>query len=620
MKKKEQKKGKPSSSSSSEKYLGDFQIPIAAFDDVSRIFKEFGTQSFKNLSEGQKSERINRLLLDLIQQAKTPCFLLPAVIDYIDRVNRLKLFESYAFLHFELWLNQFSGLTEEENLFIRGKITGKWVPRDAYQVLFPIGMGKAYSGSHVVTGHSSPDLDTTVASFWGWMDAFSARVAKRLHLWNVPGGPPESQTEIQLLFNQIFGQSVFQYLTKTRTTLGLSGIDLMTQQGMERRGPQDSLLSIDHQRSQNAIVLVDEQGYYLGDWRSFDVEGVREVISLLNGCLRWFQAHLHAKLISLFSKEKVSVKDLPVFFNPLFLIQIRECEPAIEFSDTQRKYLDNYLKKVLGVKKGIASTFEEFAKGMKGISLFEFKEFIDLLDALPKSAVFDKSGFLIENRPRLFLVIEKIIMGLEKAIQSIRAFVERLDIALKIKTDVFERLPHSISARAEVEEIRSKMNDYAYLTVTASDEKGNLIPLGIIHASDVHKNTLGTVTLRDFCNREETKIPSYFEVISVIDHHKSHLQTTSAPMVLISDSQSSNVLCAELSFQINDAFSIGNMTVHQIEEQLKHLHKDFSSNENKRIFQRLLQRLLVSQTQGSFFVDPMSRVCRISAFSLRHLR
>src|SRR4029078_7608167 len=159
-----------------KKTLGDFEVPKIKFDNLTPIFKEFSTQNFKKLSETQKSERVNRALLDLITMAHVPCFLLPAVLEYIDKVNALEIFETYAFLHFELWLNQSSGLGPEENLLIRGKITGKWVPREAYQLLFPIGMDKTYSGSHFVTAHGSPDLDTTVASFWGWVDAFSARV------------------------------------------------------------------------------------------------------------------------------------------------------------------------------------------------------------------------------------------------------------------------------------------------------------------------------------------------------------------------------------------------------------------------------------------------------------
>jgi hypothetical protein len=149
------------------------------------------------------------------------------------------------------------------------------------------------------------------------------------------------------------------------------------------------------------------------------------------------------------------------------------------------------------------------------------------------------------------------------------------------------------------------MDNYTYLTVTMTDEGGKLLPLGIIHASDVHKNTLGTVTMRDFCNRDETKVPSYFEVISVIDHHKSHLQTSSAPMVLISDAQSSNVLCAELAFKINDSFSTGGMSHSEIEQQLKYTSKELSGSSSKRVLLRVLQRLLASEARGHFFVDPM---------------
>ncbi len=90
---------------------------------------------------------------------------------------------------------------------------------DEYQIFFPIGMGKIYPDTHYVTAHGSPDLDTTVASFWGWVDAFAARVAEGLHIWNVPGGPPLSQIEIGLLFHQIFGEKSLIIWSKHRTTL-----------------------------------------------------------------------------------------------------------------------------------------------------------------------------------------------------------------------------------------------------------------------------------------------------------------------------------------------------------------------------------------------------------------
>lgn len=586
------------------KYLGDYAISTQKFENLSNCLREFKSNAFHRLNDKVRNEKINRALYDLIEKTQTPCFLLPAVIDYIEQINLLKVLDSYAFFHFELWLNQFSHLTEQQNEEIRAKISGKGIPRDEYQILFPIGMGKIYPGSHFVTAHGSPDLDTTVASFWGWVDAFAARVAEGLHLWNVPGGVPTSQIEVGLLFNQIFGEGIFNALAKTRTSLSMSGMELMTQKGLVRKQTNESTLMIDHERMQNAIVLVDDEGYYLGDWRNFDVEGVRQVIMQLNNCLRWFENHFHVKLISLFAKEKLSLKDIPSFVNAVFLAKLVDCQPAKEFSEKQRKHIQDYLTKVLKVKKGLDCTLEEFAKGMKELSLFDFQEFVDLVESLPKSSLFDKSGLLIENRPRIFNSLEKIIKALDSAIQSVRNFVERLDVALNIKTQVFGYTPQYVSYRADVDEIKSKMGNYPYLSVVSSDKDGKLIPLGIIHAHDLHKNVLGTVSLRDFCNREETKIPSFLEIISVMDHHKSSLQTSSAPLALIADSQSTNVLCAELAFEINDRFGTGGMSKKQIDEQLLKLEKNLASSTNKRLMQRILQKQLVLQEKTHFYIDP----------------
>jgi hypothetical protein len=601
----ERKASKSSKRSRDIKYLGDFTIAPLKFENLSPLFKEFQSKGFHRFNDKQKSERVNHFLYELIEGTQVPCFLLPAVVDYIERVNTLKVLESYAFVHFELWLNQFSHLSEEKNYEVRAKIAGKGIPRDEYQLLFPIGMGKVYPGSHFVTAHGSPDLDTTIASFWGWVDAFAARVSESLHVWNVPGGAPTSQIEIGLLFTQIFGEGIFNSLAKTRTTLALSAIDLMTQKGLVRKQTNESTQMIDHERMQNAIVLVDEQGYYLGDWRNFDVEGVRQVIIMLNNCLRWFENHLHLKLIALFAKKDLSLKDLPSFIDAVFLTQLGDSHPAKEFSDRQRKYVQDYLTKVLGVKKGLGCTLEEFAKAMKDLDLFDFQEFVDLVESMHKSPLFDRSGLLVENRPQIFHYLEKIIKGMDNAIQSVRNFVDRLDVALNIKTQVFGYLPQYVSYRDDVDEIKSKMGSYPYLSVTTTNKDGKLIPLGVVHAHDLHQSLLGTVTLRDFCNREETRIPSYLEVISVIDHHKSNLQTTSAPLVLIADSQSSNVLCAEMAFAINDRFSTGGMSQEQIEKQIAELNKDLSTSKNKRLMKRLLQRQIVSEERKSFFIDPI---------------
>ncbi|MGL5627096.1 MAG: hypothetical protein ACRDDW_06265 [Candidatus Rhabdochlamydia sp.] len=591
-----------------QQYLGDFLASPKKFDQLGAVLRKFRSAEFQKLNDRKKNERINLTLYELIHREKSPCFLLPAVLDYIEEINVLNLLDAYAFFHFELWLNQFSGISIEENYVLRAKIAGKWIPREEYQAFFPIGMGKVYEGSHFVTAHGSPDLDTAIASFWGWVDAFAARVGNGLHIWNVPGGPPSFQVEISVLFDQMLGKKAFIHLAKHRTTLALSGIDLITQNSLTRQLTTESISLFDHEHRPHAIVLVDEQGYYLGDWRHYDVEGVRQVIILLNNCLRWFENDLHVKLVSLFAKKDLSLKDLPEFINAVLMTKIEDCQPAQEFTKGQKKHACAYLYKVLGVKKGLSCTFQEFAEAMKAHGLFEFAQFLELIASLNKSSLFDSSGFLIENRPKIFLSLQKMIKSLDRSIQSIRAFVERLDVALDIKVHVFGYVPQHVNYRAEVEEIRSKMNNYPYLTVTMADSNGKVIPLGVIYASDLHKNILGTVSLRDFCNREETKIPAYFEVISVIDHHKSNLQTLSAPLAVIADAQSCNVLCAELSFAINDKYGTKGMDLQHIKSQIKEVFSSLHSASDRRILQRLLQKENACQQKKKYFIDPTREI------------
>ena len=586
------------------KNLGDFILAAYHFENLEEVFKQFKTAEFSRYNHKQKSDLVNRVLLDLILNAPET-FLLIAVVEYIDKVNRENVLINYVLMSFELWLNQFSGLPDDQNYLVRGKIVGKGIPRDEYQVLFPIGMGKVHPGSHYVTAHSSPDLDTTIASFWGWIDAFGARVSEGVHIWNVPGGAPPSNIEVALLFHHIFGQNVFNLLAKTRNTLALSSLELMTQRGVINQLTNQSSLMIDHERAQRAIILVDQAGYFLGDWRNFDIEGVRQVILQLNNCLRWFENNLHIGLISLFAQENLNKNDLPKFVQRVFEIKIRDSEPVREFNEKQLRHIEAYLRKVLKVEQGLSATFSEFAQGIQSCGLTIFQEWINQVKALEQSELFDAKGKLIENRPKIFHHLEEIIAGLDRAIQSIRSYTERLDIALRIKTEVFGYLPQVVSYRADVEELRSKMGNYHYLTVTSTDEEGKMLPLGVVRARDLFQPILGTVTLRDFCNRDETKIPSYLEVISVIDHHKAVLQTSSAPVVYLSDTQSSNCVVAQISFRINDRYSLGGTTLKEIEAQINEVKKDFSTPTSRRIFEKLLKRLQAASETKTYFIDPL---------------
>jgi hypothetical protein len=584
------------------KHLGDLTISKFSFPKVDALLKEFHTVAFKKLPLQQKLGRVCQVLLDQIAAAKEGSFLLIPTLDYIERIEKDKIIDHFHFNNFELWLNQFSGLSSAENLKIRGKLAGRYVPRESYQSLFPIGMGKIYGGSHFVTAHSSPDLDTTVASFWGWVDAFAARVSKGLHVWNVPGGQPPALVETSLLFFNIFGDEVFENLAKHRTALSISGMDLVTQEGMVHKFPQDSVLDIDPDQGPKAIVMIDENGGYLGEWRSTDVDRVRSIVNLLNQCLRWYENTLHVKLIALFAKEKLSQKELQEFFQVMQKMTINACDPAKEFSSSQSQAVSDYLIKVLHVQKGMESTFTQFAASLAKFKLFQFEEFAKL--SLQTKSIFDAKGHVTADRTKLFKYLTEVISSLEKAIFTIREYVDKLSVALEVKSEVLGLAPHHVNYRADLEEIRSKIASQPYLTVTSSDRHGGLFPLGVIHATELFKTSLGTVTLRDFSNREETKIPPYLEIISILDHHKGQISTTIPPVAWITDSQSSNSLVAKISFAISDPYSTGGMTKEEIATQIKDVQKDLKSASSKRILQRLLQRQLAFDHKAPYFVSP----------------
>jgi len=576
------------------KFLGDVVLSRKSFPGLGVAFRSFEKKSFHSLPLWEKTDLLNKTLLELIQKEPEPCFLLSAVLEFFEKVSKEKLLERYSFNHFELWLNHRSGLSAEENYRIRAKIAGKFIHRGDYQALFPIGMGKVYEGSHFVTAHKSPDLDTTVASFWGWLDAFAARVSEGMHIWNVPGGPPASQIEIDWIFRDLFGPAVFTHLAKKRTTLHIAARDLMSKKGMATKGLVDSISAIDHGRDQNAVVIVDEEGRYLGDWRSVDVEGITEIILLLSSSLRWFQNALNLRLVGFFTKEALHFAEIKEALQRCFETKIAECEPALEFNSRQQCKLEDFLVRVLSLKNGLGSTFEELGKRYGNIEAAPFLEEV--------KALFDKKGELIDRRSEIFSFLEKAIGRLDEGIFAIRKRLERLDIALKAKQEVFSHQPTFISERADIEEIRSKMGSRAYLTVAKSDGDA-LYPIGIVQAADARKAILGTVSLRDFCNRDEMGIPAYLEVISVIDHHKSVLNTSTPPFAVIADSQSGNALVANQAFVINDRYSLRAQSLNKIEEELKTHIKDTSPLAT-RLSQRLLEMRRVAQTIGEHYVHP----------------
>lgn len=596
----------PSRASSGEVsiQLSDYLSSSNFFPQIEQVIKSFQDPSFLNLTLRKRFKQINQTLCQLIQEAPIQVFLLNAVLDFFNRINQEKfLNEPLDLVTFEFWLNNFSDLNEQENYEIRAKIVGKYLPRDEYQTFFPIGMGKIYAGSHFSTAHLSPDVDTMVASFWGWMDAFGARVGSGLHFWCLPGGPPDSP--ITTVFCNMFGKNLFSSIARTTSSLTLTAMDLVSQQQLIKELGHTIVSTIDHSSDEKAIILVNEQGHYLGDWRSSDVEVIRQIIILFKSCLHWFENHLHSQLISLFAKEDLSQKDFTVFNASVFDIKIKDTEPVQDFNEQQIRYLNDFFCKVLGVEKGLEGTFYDLNQALSRLSIHQMVDFQEEVKALSTSDLFDKKGHFKASRPQIFNYLKEIIQHLDDAIFIVRNYVERLDVALNIKYKVLG-LPYVyITLRSDVEEMRQKMQNYDFLTVVIHEQDNSLFPVGIVRERNLREKGLGTVTLRDFCNLEEVRMASYLEVISVVDHHKSSLQTLSVPTALIGDAQSCNVLIAEQTFAINDKYSLGGITLSHIEEQIQEMASSLSNlPSHMRILQRLLQRRIASHQENHFYIHP----------------
>jgi hypothetical protein len=116
------------------------------------------------------------------------------------------------------------------------------------------------------------------------------------------------------------------------------------------------------------------------------------------------------------------------------------------------------------------------------------------------------------------------------------------------------------------------------------------------------KKTLGTVSFRDFSNREEVGVPSYFDVISVIDHHKSELMTRAPSIAILGDVQSSNSLVALKSFEMNDRFSTGGQTGDELERQIADLLAQKLTSKTERLLERLW--IKKRSRKGPYFIAP----------------
>ncbi|MBS0585479.1 MAG: hypothetical protein JSR76_04175 [Verrucomicrobia bacterium] len=575
--------------------LGSITFEPGSFEKT--VFESLETPLFKQKTSLEKHDICSLNLFEEICRLEGEVFLLPKVVDYIERVR--KILPTYNLASFEFWLNHQKEISEEVKLKVRGRIVGKYIPRMEYHRYFPKGEEEgSFFGPHYSLAHFSPDIDTTVASFSCFLNAFASRIGKTRHHWVIPGGPPKESVEIDLIFRKSLGNAIFSAISSKGKRLPISSLDLLTHKNLVYKKLSDLASSVDHERSKNAVVLVDDEGCYKGDWRDVDVEAVDMITGAVLKMVREHLTTFTESLVTLLSKENLSLKEVEAFIHKALERPLSEGERLKSHTLKQQDHLQIFLKEVLHISHGYRATVEAFLAELKpDLGYLALKRAI--LD-FPKK-IFSTPTTLGDSQ-EVFKNLAHLVSLEKEAYQQLQSFLDSLYIALTIKQKVLGLAPTFVSHLAEYDEIRAEMKHYFHLTVVYKEGE-KLYPLGIIHSEDVSRKTIGSSSWNDFSNPFETDSREEVEVISIIDHHKTTLASKKAVLGILKDVQASNTIFANLAFEINDLYSTNGMSLQEIDQEIKELSQNLDASVNVRILQRLLKRKKAALTARPFYIS-----------------
>lgn len=574
---------------------------------------------YKEVQKGHCSSRVQpqtnpwalkmkaaRLMIDAVIAEPAPCFLLPAIFDFLERIaTDIPM----TFAEVEFYLVHLAGLSKEEELLVRGKIAGRFIPRADYQQIFPVGSATVFEGPHYVTSHFPIDLDTKVASFWGWLDAFACKVGSTLHRWNLPRTGDEEIVEKLFLFDQPFTSSMIERIALSDPILTPSALDLASCKGLQLRQKEESLFPLDGAPVQHAVVVIDEKGFFLGDWKASDVEEVSYLTSLLTQCLVFIENHLTNALIHLFAEKGLTKALLEQKLQEIEQLELISIAPFKAYSGKMKERV-MALFAILTHQNGIKTmTWERFSSSVRC-----YDEYRRLTECLVSALPWDHDGKICENQAVVLELLRQLINGLGRGTEALCIKMATFEMALEIKHHVLNRPSRPIGMHTSVEQILQIIGSDPYITVTYQID-GQSIPIGVIYAEELHRKMIGTVSLRDFSNREEVQIPSYLETISIIDHHRSEIHTQSPAVVSIGDFQSCNVRMAENSFIFADRYSTGGMNYEEIEAQLQNITPSVMKGEKLRIFHKLALRKAALHKKP-YFVESQRELLEYFAYLL----
>jgi hypothetical protein len=592
---------------SREPNIGDIEFPDLVFSQADRLIQEFAGDEFKKKNAIERSELVNQALFDLIEAEPATSFLLRQVTHFLAQITIHEILDGvYNLTAFERWLNQLSGLNYEENRRLRGKIAGKYIPRDEYAGIFPISQNKVHPGTHTVTAHTPPDLDSLTGSFIGWLDAFACRVGTTLTVWNVPLGKPGAVAS--RMFTKIYSDEIFYRVAKQKSLISHVAMDILTQDRLTKARGDVNIRDLNHNRHSDHIIYVDREGFFLGDWRVSDVDAIAQVQRLLNMFMHAYEKEMIFSLTKFFMTPHFQKSACEELIHNLLGKTIPEFSmQAYKLTDKKTHELDTYLKKVLGVPGGYLTPINIFFDRMDDLAGSTFQQYGNELKKLSDPEYYDNDQKADFEKEEIFTIIHNAYHLLIESTKTLRCYLDRLDVAMAIKHEVLGFKRTTVGTKAEIHEIKSKTNDYRHMTVVFNDKQGRQVPVGVVHRDDLDAPVQGTVSFRDFCNYDEIKLHDYLEVISAIDHHKSTISSKTAMVLTVADVQSCNVITAEKAFEINDRFSSRGQSLVSIDAQVKEIQsKGDLDQSDLRLLEKLFRkkRAIANVAHTPFFVSP----------------
>lgn len=520
--------------------LQDLNTSLSS-NELQAFTKPFYEQAFKQKCQQEQFYCLCEGIYDWIKAQQAPCFLLPQLSSLIESINKQQLLESpFRFANFEMWLLLFSDLDEEQKQIARDKIAGLSIPRQTYQLLYPIEPGKLQTGAHVTCAHQSPDLDTSVTSFWGWLDSFHARIGEGLHIWNLPGGTLGKHD--RYIFDKILGKEGLSNFSKARNSLSPLAIDLVQRDNMRLVTGDAKLSKLTFSHYEDALVVIDHDGYFLGQWHRKDLARVEALFSLLSQTFTWIERELFSRMVAFFTQENPTKKGFDQLTSEIF--SLCPSDSALTIPSAPKKLLEETFMRLFGLQRP-SFTLSDLAASCDK-TMFTSTSLEKALEQLKNAPIFSETGELSKKSQEIFSFIQKTNIALEQAFSDLRNWCDRIEVGIIIKEEILRLKSHYISVKAELAEVERMLQKLSWICAVYPEKSGKLVPVGIITKERMAKRCLGTAALRDFSSSQEIEISKRMDVISIVDHHKCHIHSHFAPVAHISNTQACATLVTEL--------------------------------------------------------------------------